>query len=386
MDLQADLLNGPPTIEAIDAGSQNMKNVTRALNSKLEQFSLYVVDEWYDEEGAIADKILQSNKTGSWKSAKTYYFMDDPQNAYGIAPTADLIGMSAVDINYDTQKFTYTVPTTEQSMVKIASRLDFTKKSISNNLKMTFRDALFSLQVQAVNEIKDVRIFVKSIKFHNVIPTGTFTFDKKKESRGKWSVNVDDRGICVDYEQVLGTAKELSRTNYRPVTDSTFTLMPQALYDNLWYPYDCEWAEDDMKESLADAMANKHMYIEVKCQILQEKDGETLYLWGYPTEEADETHPEYESVFFPYDEEACLSDWNMGINSVYYLEFNTLTGGYDERGQHITPHPTGGKGASAFENAEPVPFRVGSDDDGNVDPWNEPDSAEDIEVPMDGSD
>ena len=295
-----DPMNGPPTIEAIDAGSQNVKNVTRALNSKLEQFSLYVVDEYYDEEGAIADNILQSNKTGSWKSAETYYFMDDPQNAYGIAPTADLEGMSAV-VNYDTQNFTYTVPTTEQSMVKIASRLDFTKQSISNNLKMTFRDALFSLEVQAVNEIKDVKIFVKSVTFHNVIPTGTFTFDKKKESRGKWSVNVNNRSICVDYEQVLGTAKELSRTNYLPIVDSTFTLMPQDLYDNLWYPYDCEWAEEDMVESFADAKTNKHMYIEVKCQIIQEKDGETLYLWGYAPDN-DEGKDPFESVFFPYDE------------------------------------------------------------------------------------
>lgn len=383
----ADDMAGPAQVTAIDIGSDGYNQTTRALNSELKSFMLFVVDEYYDEDGPIAENVQETkDDNGKWTSKPYFYLLDDPQNAYGIAPSTSLKNLSNVSITYDSQTFDYSVPAVEQSKVKIASRLNFTKKGVNNKLMMTFRDALFSLQIQAVNEIKDVKILVKGFKLHHVKPNGTFTFDAKKESKGKWLVDVDNRSTCIDYEQTIETPVELSRTKYLPIVDSLFTLMPQDLYDNLWYPYDCEWAEDDMKESLADAMANKHMYIEVKCQILQEKDGETLYLWGYPTEEADETHPEYESVFFPYDEEACLSDWNMGINSVYYLEFNTLTGGYDETGQHITPHPTGGKGASVFENAEPVPFRVGSDDDGNVDPWNEPDSAEDIEVPMDGSD
>lgn len=378
------LENSPAQIFAVDEGSS--LGITRALNSELKSFTLFVVDEYYDEDGPIAENVQETkDDAGKWTSKPFFYLLDDPQNAYGIAPKTTLENMSKVSITYDSQTFDYSVPATEQSKVKIASRLDFTKKGVNNKLMLTFRDALFSLQVQAVNEIKDVKIFVKGIKFHNVIPNGTFKFDKKKESKGAWTVDVDNRSTCIDYEQIMDEAVELSRTGYLPVVDSLFTLMPQDLYDNLWYPYDCEWAEEDMKESLSDANTNKHMYIEVMCQITQEKDGETLYLWGYAPDN-DEGKEPYESVFFPYDEEACLSDWLMGINSVYYLEFNTLTGGYDETGQHITPHPTGGKGSSVFENAEPVPFKVGSNDAGNVDSWEIPDATEDIEIPMDGKD
>ena len=385
MDYRSDLMDGPPIIEVIDEGSQNVNGTTRAMNTTLESFSLYIVDEFYDEDGAIAENVKLTKEEAGWKSRPNFYLINDPQNAYGISPSAQAENLTNVNIAYDTQTFDYSVTNdmTKQSKVKVASRMNFTKKSVNNKLSLTFRDVLFSLNVQAVNEIKDVKIFVKSFKFHNVKPNGRFKFDAKKESRGKWTVDVDDRSTCLDYEQTLETAVELSRTNYRNIVDSAFTLMPQDLYDNLWYPYDCEWADDEsMKESFADANTNKHMYIEVKCQITQEKDNQTLYLWGYPAEEVDATHPEYESVYFPYDEYACLSDWTMGVNSIYYLEFNTLTGGYDGTGQHIVPHPTGGLGISAFENAEPVPFKVGSNDDGNVDAWD--DATEDIVIPMDG--
>lgn len=381
--------NEPATVEVIDEGCQHSYGTTRALNETLESFSLYIVDDYYDEDGAIADNVSLTKVGTTWKSMPNFYLMNDPQNAYGISPSSTAENMSDVNITYDSQSFAYSVPNDmdKQSRIKVASRMNFTKKSVNNNLSLTFRDVLFSLNVQAVNEIKDVNIYIKSIKFHNVIPNGTFTFDKKKESRGKWTVNVNNRSTCIDYAQTLETPVELSRTKYKNVVNSAFILMPQDLYDNLWYPMDCDWADDDdMKEVFADAKTNKHMYIEVQCQITQEVDNKVFYLWGYPQDKVDAEHPEYESVFFPYCEDNCLSDWTMGVNSIYYLEFNTLTGGYDNTGQHITPHPNSDSGAmSAFENAEPVPFDVGNDDYGNVDEWTVPDESEDEVINMDGS-
>ena len=374
MSSEADDMDGPPQIVALDEGSVN---ATRALNSQLQSFSLYVVDEYYDEDGAIAEDDLLSKVDESWVSEDPFYLSIESQNAYGVAPSTRLEGVEEVDINYDTQTFDYTVPQTNQSALKIASRLNFTRKSVGNKLMLTFRDALFSLNIQAVNEIKDVKIFIKEIKLHNVLSKGTFTFNKKKDSRGDWEP-IDES--YVSYEQTKADAVELSRTVYRNAVDSAFTLLPQDL--DPWYPDDI-YDEDEGGESFTVAKANKRLYIEVKCQITQEKDGQTLYLWGYaPGNE--EGKPEYESVYFPYDEEACLSDWLMGVNSVYFLEFNTLTGGYAENGEHITPHPTGGRGSSAFENAEPVKYKIGTGDEGNVDSWTTPDSSEDITIEMDG--
>ena len=364
----------PAEVEAVY--ERNFGGTTRAMNQTLKTFTLFVVDEWYDEEGPIADNILETKneETGKWESYPYFYLLDDPQNAYAVAPSTSLENLQNPVFTYDTQSFKYTVPTTEQSAVKIASRLDFTKTAVNNRLVMTFRDALFTLQFQAVNEIKDVRIKVKSFTLHNILPTGTWNFDKKNESTGQWTVDYT-ANTRVNYTQEFETPVELERTKYKNITDSAFVFMPQDLYEYIWYPPDNDWGETG--EEFADAQTNKHLYIEVKCQIIQEKDGKELYLWGYPAAEASASKPEFESVFFPYDEYACLSDWMQGINSVYFLEFNTITGGYDDQGKHITPHPTSG-GASEFENAEPVKFVLG--DDGNVDSWIVPGSSEVITV------
>ena len=366
--------NEPAEIIAIYESTQ--PGVTRALNSNLTTFTMFVVDEWYDEDGPIANNVKQTKneETGKWTAKPMVYLSTDPQNAYCIAPSTTLENMSNVVVTYNRQSFDYSVPTTEQSAVKVASRLDFTKKSVNNKLSLTFRDVLFYLGIQAVNEIKDVRILVKSFTLHNILPSATWNFDKKKESKGSWTVNYD-ASTRVNYTQELETPVELSRTDYKNITDSAFVFMPQNLYEYIWYPLDNDWGEDG--EEFSVAQTKNHLYIEVKCQIIQEKDGKELYLWGYPAAEATADKPEFESVFFPYDEMACLSDWMQGLNSVYFLEFNTITGGYDSTGHHITPHPTSG-GASEFENAEPVKFVLG--EGGNVDSWIVPGSGEVITV------
>ena len=356
-----DSVYGPAEVEVVC----DPNSMTRALNSTLKSFTLSIVDEYYEEEGAVAEDVQETKNedTGKWTAKPIFYLLDSPQNAYAIAPSTSLPGMSNASVTYDSQTFDYTVPTTNQSSVKIASRLNFTRKAVNNKLSLTFRDVLFGLQIQAVNEIKDVTIKVASITIHNALPTGTFSFDKKKESRGKWTVNYN-RNTCVSYSQTLKNPVELSRTNYRNIVDSTFTLLPQDLYDGLWFPMDNTLGETG--EELSDAIANHHMFLEVKCQIIQHDGNDVIYLWGYP-EDGPNT-PEYESVYFPYDEEACLSDWEMGMNSVYFLEFNTITGGYDKDGGHITPHPTTKENAfTQFQNAEPVKFNIGTN--GNVDPW-----------------
>lgn len=356
---------------------RNEGNTTRALNSTLKSFTLHVVDEWYETEGAIAEDIQMTKdlETGEWTSKPNFYLWDEPQNAYALSPSAHYENVSNLAFTYNSQTFDYSVPTTKQSSIMVASRLDFTKQSVNNNLIMTFRDALFTLQFQAVNEIKDVRIKVKGITLHNILPSGKWVFSKTKESRGQWTTNYD-ANTRVNYTQELETPVELSRTEYKNITDSAFVFMPQNLYEYIWYPLDNDWGE--VGEAFEDAQTNKHLYIEVKCQIIQDKDGEELYLWGYPAAEATADKPEFESVFFPYDEYATLSEWVVGVNSPYFLEFNTITGGYDKTGQHITPHPTGGKGASVFQNAEPVKFIVG--EGGNVDSWTVPGSDEVITV------
>ena len=117
-------------------------------------------------------------------------------------------------------------------------------------------------------------------------------------------------------------------------------------------------------ESFADAKARNCCIIEVKCQITQEKDGKTYYLWGY--ESGDK---EYESIFYPYQQWNCTAEWMMTLNGYYYLFMDN--NGCDENGvSPIVPHPESG-GDTSFKISSQIEFRTKVDEltGGTADAW-----------------
>ena len=348
----------PAYVEGIDLSSGS---TTRAIGQDLKTFSMYSMTMINRITGAMLSNGIYYKKEGtSWASNLPYY-MDErmAMKAFGISPKVDFVKEPVY--KWLEQHFIYENPQEEQVMLKIASKLNYTKAESKNQLLLNFNDALYTLRFQALNSltIENCHVYIKGVTIHNLPNKAMFTYDDTKESTGTWTLTDDNE--YVDYSQELESPVELSKT-LQDINDSAFVLLP--FVPDLWVP---------TKETMEQADDAHHLYIEVKAQITQDIDNgdgttRTVYLWG--SRDGSGKYPQYESIFYQYMHllNTTQKNWKMAYNGYYRLTVNK--NGYDKNGVLFTPHPDDEDGATAFTSSDPIDFTVVEDAEGNnVDPW-----------------
>ena len=337
--------------------------LTRAMGMDLKSFSLSVYNS--KTNALLADKIQYQITDAGLTSSDTWRMATAEMKAIGVSPTMDItenVTLDATDHYFD-----YTVPTTNQTMLKIGSNMSFTKKSSGNKLQMKFVNALSLFTIKARNELKmeddkgneyDVKIYVKSVTLHNLIAKGRFTFTG--DYNGSWSP-IDN--VYANYTQELATPVELSSTAFVNVMDSIFVFLPQAPQDNSWTPAGVDNAP--ATDAISYANAAHKVYIELRCAMTTVRNNQTIYIWGSDTN--------FQPIYFPYVKKYCPKAWNV-INrqSVYNLKI-VKEEALDSEGRPIKPQEQSDE-MGDFENAVFVTVAP-TDENGDdyVDDWGDPD-------------
>lgn len=336
-------------VEAIDVSYDD----TRALNLTLNSFSLSVYN--LKTKAFLADKVLFTKAlSGSgFTGAKAWKMANTEMKAVAVSPSMD--DLSAIVVDANNHYFEYEVPDVpEGTMYKIGANLSFTKTSTKNKLSLKFVNALSLLTVRVRNELKledkdgnefDVKVYVKGITIHNLYSKGRFTFTSA--INGTWTP-IDNK--YSNYSQDLATAVELSTTTYTDVANGAFVLLPQA-------PDKFAWTGTG---SISNADANHQAYIELRCSMTAERNGNTVYIWGGANS--------YPSVYLPYVKKYCPKAWNtinkQGVYNLRFIKSEVL----DADGKPIEPQTE--EEGDSFENAvfiEVAPTDTSDDD--NVDDW-----------------
>lgn len=350
----------PAIVEAVYSGT------TRGIsNQTLNSFSLYCFDEWNEETGEmIAKNILYTLNptTKVWSGSRAFYMSDwDAMYGYGVSPSTS--DMTDVVFKQAEQGFTYTDPTSKGALVKIGSKILFTKEGTKNRLILTFNDALYTLRVQALSGFQNVRVEVKEITLHNIPNQARFTFNKKVESAGSWALTANNQ--YVNSTQTLPSAAVMSTTEFVDITTEQYVLFPLK-------PKEWDFWGD---ETLASAQARNCCYIEVKMRIIEEKDGQTYYLWGY----ADgDSRGAFESAFYPYEQYNCSAEWKMRYNGYYYLFLDDNC--VDKNGNKLTPHPEEG-GSNEFTVSSQIDFRTWiQNHGGTADEWTDDENQGNVNI------
>ena len=365
-------MSGPAYVEGID---MTKDNTTRAIGQELKTFSMYSMTMMNRVNGAmLSDGILYTKGSSSWSSNAPYY-MDErlAMKAFGLSPEVTYVGDPV--FKWTEQNFTFTNPTENQVMLKAASKLNYKKAEMNNQLQMKFNDILYTLRFQAMNSIsiENSKVYVKGVTIHNLPNKAKFSFDASAESKGSWELTDDCE--YVNFSQELESPVELNK-KLQDVMDSAFVLLP--FVPELW---------DPATETLEEADANHHLYIEVKAQITQEVDKgngttKTIYLWG-AKDENNPKYPQYESIFYQYKHlmNTTQKNWNQAYNGYYRLLVSKT--GYDKNSVLFQPHPDDEDGASEFTSSDPIDFTVIEDAEGNnVDPWSADADNSTVEIKM----
>lgn len=353
-----DLTEKAPPQPAEVIGIYNNPNTRTVSNNTLTSFSLYVFDEYYGEGGGIqANNILWTLNNNKWSGSKAYYMSTwAAMNGYGISPNTDDVTNPVFDNSE--QSFTYTDPTEKGVLLKIASKLYFTKEETNNSLILTFNDALYTIRFQAISGFQNVKVEVKEITIHNVPNQARFTFNQVIESTGNWTLTTANQYVSAS--QTLPSAVTVIGTKYADISNEPFVLFP--IQPDEW-DY---WGD----ESLDDAKARNCCYIEVKMRITEDDPdvpGKKYYLWGYADDDPNHQDEIFESAFYPYEQENCTAQWKMRYNGYYYLFLDD--NGVNKDGYKIKPHPEEG-GSSNFSVSAQIDFRtLMNQQNSTADPW-----------------
>lgn len=357
--------NEPAVVNAIDVSGET----TRASGMTLEEFSVSVYNVKTGKFIANNAHYTQ-NASGGFTSTPAWRMVATEMKAIGVSPTMDIL--ENVTLNVDDAYFDYTVPTTEQTMLKIGANLSFTKKSVNNYLYLKFVNALSLFTIKARNELKvedetgeqfDVTIYVKGITLHNLQAKGRFTYTGDKT--GTWTASDD---TYYNYSQDFPERVQLNTKTYVDVMNEVFVLLPQSPESNAWAPAGTDNAPEEDAISVADA--NHKVYIELRCSMTTERDGQTVYLWGGENS--------YQPVYFPYVKKYCPKAWNainrQGTYNLHFVKGEALTA----EGKPIKPQ-TQDEG-DTFENAVFITVSpTDADDNDWVDDWDEPEGI-DVEL------
>lgn len=360
--------NDYATISATDVSAHTD---TRAIaGMTFEQFSLYI----FRTNGVTVTKSNLIYKTGdAWNNTNAWKMVTTGNmNAYGISPSDEVPtsmhfvgddGKACDDIYFD-----YTVPTTNQTMIKIGSNLGFSRKSTGGHLSMNFVNAMSTLSLRAKNNLKlkingseeklAVRVNVKGAIVHNLNSQGRFTFDKTKSSKGAWTLSTD---TYFNYPQDFASAKSIDSLQFTSLLDESFVVLPQN--PSSWSP---SGTEDGPDAPISTADAEHKTYVELKCNMQAYIDGQWQYVWGDA-----ETFP---SIYTPFvKKQLTVKFVNINTNGMYsiILQENAVL---DQYGHPIKPQTTGGN--DSFQDAEFVNFSTSTESGVDVtDDWGTPEET-----------
>ena len=348
--------DSPAEVTAVDVSSAEL---TRAANMDLNSFGLSVLNV---KTGKLIANQLQYERTGTGfgPTSGSFRMITGEMKAIAISPSMTIL--ENVTLTNDDQSFDYEVPTTNQTMIKIGGNMSFTKASTNNKLMMNFVNAISQFTVKARNELKlevdgkeyEVDLYVKGITLHNFASKGHFEYTG--DYKGNWTP-ID--GYWANYTQEFPSAVKLSTTSFINVVDSVFVLLPQSPENNAWAPGGL--VNPPAEDAISVANANHKAYIELRCAMTIERDGQTVYVWGGPDN--------FKSVYFPYIKKYCPKAWNainrQGVYNLRVIKSETL----DSEGSPIKPEELADENGQ-FENA--VFLEVAPTDDygnDNVDDW-----------------
>lgn len=348
--------DSPAEVTAVDVSQGDL---TRAANMTLNSFGMSVLNV---KSGLIITNQLQYQKTatGFGPVSGQFRMITTEMKAIAVSPSMSIL--ENVNLTKDDQSFDYEVPTTNQTMIKVGGNMSFTRSSTNNKLALSFVNAISQFTVKARNELKvevdnkeyEVDLYVKGITLHNFISKGHFKYTGS--NNGSWTP-ID--GYWANYTQEFPSAIKLSTSSFINVVDSVFVLLPQSPENNSWEP--SATANPSASDAISVANANHKCYIELRCAMTIERDGQTVYVWGGPDN--------FKSVYFPYIKKYCPKAWNainrQGVYNLRVIKTETL----DAEGAPIKPEELQDENGQ-FENAvflEVAPTDDYGDD--NVDDW-----------------
>lgn len=373
--VEADLPDddAPAQVEAVDISNELG---TRAQYMDLTKFSISVYNT--KTELLLADKLqYESDGSGGMTSSGVWRMVNNEMKCIAVSPT--LTEENHVLLDADNQSFEYTVPQTEQSMLKIGGNMSFTRKSVGNKLTLKFVNALAMFNIRARNELEvvdnednklPVTIYVKGFTLHNVAAKGRFNWTA--DYAGTWTA-IDN--IYYNYSQELPEKVELSTSTFKEVSDSLVVLLPQSPENNAWTPAGLDDPSEEYAAAngIAKANADHKAYIELRCSMTTIREGDTTptYLWG--------TADTFVPIYFPYKGTYCPKKWNainrQGVYNLKILKGEAL----DADGRPIKPQAQ--ENGESFENAVFISVAPTDDnDEDNVDDWNDPTNDPDSQV------
>jgi len=358
-DTMADVPEDDDSPAEIFATDISLGDVTRAANMSLNSFGLSVLN--VKTEKLISDKLQYAKTlTGFGPVSGSFRMVTAEMKAIAVAPSMTIL--ENVTLTNDSAGFDYEVPTTNQTMLKISGNMSFTKKSTNNKLSLNFVNAISQFTVKARNELKlevdnkeyEVDLYVKGITLHNFASKGHFEYTG--DYKGNWTP-ID--GYWANYTQEFPSAVKLSTSSFINVVDSTFVLLPQSPENNAWAPGGL--ANPPAEDAISVANANHKAYIELRCAMTIQRDGQTVYVLGGPDT--------FKPVYFPYIKKYCPKAWNaINRQGVYNLKI-VKAEALDAEGAPIKPEELQDENGQ-FENA--VFLEVAPTDDygnDNVDDW-----------------
>ena len=342
--------------------------MTRAAYESLTQFYETVVTA---RGGYATRDNLIYLENGDWKTTTPWIMpTSGTVNAFGISPAVDILSDHL--FNRTERYFDYEVPTTDQTVIKFGSKLNFTAQDVKDGLMINFKNATAFLNARATNKLqlklKDsdekipVQVYVKAVTFHNMKSKGRFTYSSTKDTDGSWTLSDEH---YADYAQELQEAVLVSNGQTDPddISDSAMVVLPQSPEKWAWAAKGKEDAGPEDAVSVADA--NHKCYIELKCQITVTVGDKTYYVWG--SKDGTE-RPQYESIFLPYVARNASPKYaTIGTQGIYIVRI-TETTALDEYGKPIKPKESAL--GDQFRDAEFINFST-ADDEGedNVDDW-----------------
>jgi len=345
-------------VDAADA-SQEM---TRALGMNLDAFGISVYN--VNKDRSLAKNVQYVYNGSGFTGTPKWTMVVTDMKAIGVSPSLNIL--DNVTLDNDNAYFDYTVPTTEQTMLKIGANLSFTKKSVNNKLSLKFVNALSLLTFRARNELKmeiddkefDVTVYVKGITIHNLQAKGRFTYTSN--TAGSWKT---PENVYYNYSQDFAQKVQLNNTTFVNVMDSVFVFLPQSPEKTAWTPVGTDAAPETDAISYADA--DHKCYIELRCSMTIERDNQTVYIFG--------DEDTYKPVYIPYIKKNCPKAWNtINRQSTYNISLKKAEA-LAADGKPIKPEEKDNENGS-FENAvfiEVAPIDdLGND---NVDDWGDPD-------------
>ena len=286
------------------------------------------------------DGTWRQTKAISWPQTAASFFAVNASFAKTTAVTNTSKGpvygvMQTVTVNATKQSFKYAVPDNAQNQfdLMVASTFNKTKNDNGGKVKLSFKRILSFLKFKIANKLEEGTVVtVGGISLYNLKNSGTFTFNKTKESTGTWAV-----GTTVDaMHRVFSEPFVLPTTsNWLVNQDTVFFSIPQDKTT--------KWKTTKTNNvPISEADANGHTYLKLLCKI-QDEGGN--YIFG--------SADSYGDVYMPFN---LTTATKMATERVITI---TFSGGYDENG---------------------VPLSFGSDFDILVEDWDEAPATDPIEV------